>query len=335
MLNALNTSEQNLLPHALNAASGVPEWVELIPAGPRVEGVDLRWWMMTNPQRVLDVFEYNRKSADLVVDYEHGQEKLASAGHSAPAAGWIKELEIRDGAIWGRVKWTDRAANHIRDGEYRYMSPVILYETESREIVGIKSVALVNQPNLSLKALNRRDHNQETVVNLSKLREALGLSDDADETKIVAAVNSLKSERDVALNRSTTPDTSQYVPMATYNTALNRAQAAEQKLAEHETASKETEIETAINSALKDGKIAPADKEFYTASCRAEGGLESFKTFLKTKQPVVETKPTDTDKQPDKSDTKIALNRAQQEVAAAMGLSEAEMAEILKEEEAA
>ncbi|MNN95005.1 Mu-like prophage I protein [compost metagenome] len=47
------------------------------------------------------------------MDWEHAIEILAPAGQPAPAAGWFDQLEIREGALWGRVAWTPRAAAQV------------------------------------------------------------------------------------------------------------------------------------------------------------------------------------------------------------------------------
>lgn len=52
-------------------------------------------------------------------------------GEDTPAAGWIHEMAIgklgRPDWICGLVEWTDKAAQHIRDGEFRFTS--IVFDT--------------------------------------------------------------------------------------------------------------------------------------------------------------------------------------------------------------
>lgn len=73
-----------------------------------------------------------------------------------PAAGWIKELQSRPDGIWGRVLWTALLREMIAAKEYRFLSPTILYDAKTREIVGIKGAGLVPVcrvwPNLFLTA---------------------------------------------------------------------------------------------------------------------------------------------------------------------------------------
>lgn len=59
----------------------------------------------------------------MVIDYEHQTDHTSENGQPAPAAGWIRELDVRGGALWGRVEWTAKAAASIAAREYRYISP--------------------------------------------------------------------------------------------------------------------------------------------------------------------------------------------------------------------
>ncbi len=86
---------------------------------------------------------FTRHGVDVVIDYEHA----STTGGKAPAGGWIKSLVAggKDGLVGG-VEWTGDAAEEIRKGQYRYHSPVAIYERESRRVVALHSVALTNTP---------------------------------------------------------------------------------------------------------------------------------------------------------------------------------------------
>ena len=143
-----------LLPQ--NAPLAVPEWIQLLPPGPKIIGDDDRAWLHDQPDAVIAAF-YAQHIQELVIDFEHSTELQATQGHLAPAAGWIDQLEMRnDGSIWGHVhKWTPAARARISAGEYRYISPVFLFEPKTNRIRKLTSVALTNKPNLALAALNR------------------------------------------------------------------------------------------------------------------------------------------------------------------------------------
>lgn len=130
----------------------LPKWIQLLPTGPLIQGADGRAWTLGDPAALITAFQ--RRSKPLVVDWEHASEHRATQGLDAPAAGWIDQLEIRAGAIWGRVDWTPKAAQQIQNREYRYVSPVFTYRKDTQQVVALTSVALTNQPNLAL-SLNR------------------------------------------------------------------------------------------------------------------------------------------------------------------------------------
>ena len=67
-------------------------------------------------------------AADLPIDYEHQGERAVANGQPAPAAGWIRRIFERAGAVWGEVEWTGRAAAMLKAREYRFISPLFLYD---------------------------------------------------------------------------------------------------------------------------------------------------------------------------------------------------------------
>lgn len=87
---------------------------------------------------------------NLAIDYEHQSlERFNTRGDGLrPAAGWIGGLEVRDDGLWAvNVRWTERAAELLRNGEYRYFSPVLYWADERcSELVGLGPVALTNDP---------------------------------------------------------------------------------------------------------------------------------------------------------------------------------------------
>lgn len=87
-----------------NPTPTVPDWIELIPAGPAITGIDGRQWINDMPDRIVAAF--TARIHPMVVDYEHASEHRAPQGLDAPAAGWIDRLENRNDAIWGHVEWT-------------------------------------------------------------------------------------------------------------------------------------------------------------------------------------------------------------------------------------
>lgn len=320
---ALNTEAATLGQRlALNVelpAGELPEWVELLPAGEMVMGRDGRTWRNSNPHGVVEHFV--ARNVDLVIDWEHASEHRAPNGQDAPAAGWVKELAVREGAVWGRVEWTEKAAEQLQRKEYRYLSPVFLFTRDENQIVRLSSAGLTNQPNLALKALNQQTHQEDFPV-WKDLLKKLGLPEDATEAQAITALNQVQADLETAKNRDATPSLDKYVPRADFDQAQTRAANAEQTLKTLKKEREDEAIESAINQALEDGKIAPATVDYHKAQCRTEGGLERFKTFVESAPAITGDSGLDGRKAPGADK---ALNTETLKIAGMMGNSEEDL----------
>ena len=164
-----------------------PEWVQVLPAGPNIKGLDGRSWLFRNPKMIIHAFE--KMKVPMVIDYEHGQELKAPNGEEAPAAGWIEKLEERNGGeIWAKVDWTKKAEQSINSREYRFLSPAFLSDTISKEIISLSSVGLTNKPNLVMQSLNSREL-ESNSNSWSEVSKALGVQVNSNE-ELVEALNS-------------------------------------------------------------------------------------------------------------------------------------------------
>lgn len=337
-----------------------PEWVQLLPAGPEVVGIDKRRWLFDQVALGLVLAAFPRRGRPLVIDWEHATELRAPTGEEAPAAAWMHELQDRDGELWARVEWTPRAAEQVANREYRYLSPVFTYQQSTGRVVEIVSAGLTNSPNLRLQALNHEAEahpNQEDDMPLKPIAKALGLDDGSTADQIVTAVNTLRGKVDkvpavpVALCRAlglaedTSPDgvvqavntmktqsldLTRFVPRADYDQALAKAANAETRLKDQEAARLEGEINGLVDQAVREGKVAPASKDFFLASCRQQGGVDEFKKFLAS-APVLAA-----DKLPPReigADGAAKLTDTELAVCKAMGIEPKDYAKTLGKEE--
>lgn len=126
--------------------------IQLFPAG-EFRAVDGRptecanWLMNAEIAQVL-IAAARAKVTPYVLDYEHQTLKSATNGQPAPASGWFKDLEWREGeGLFATVDWTAAAASYIDRLEYRYISPVFSYDKSGR-VTGILHAALTNTPAL-------------------------------------------------------------------------------------------------------------------------------------------------------------------------------------------
>jgi phage I-like protein len=175
-----------------------PDWVHVLPKG-MFAGRDGRGpWTLSDPEGFIDrTLEYC-SGTDVVVDYEHQTERSEANGQPAPAAGWVKEYEVRPDGVWAKIAWTPRGAAMIRNGEYRYISPAF-FEDKEGNVIRLDSVALVGQPNLELKALNKAQKPLNSVQKqgvtsmdlLAQLAAILGLAEGATEEAVISAVKAL------------------------------------------------------------------------------------------------------------------------------------------------
>jgi phage I-like protein len=299
----------------------VPEWVQLIPAG-AVIGRDGRSWNNSQPEEIVASFVVLAR--DLPIDIEHATELKGPRGNPAPAVGWIQELTVRNGEIWGRAEWNEQGKSLVGERAYRYLSPVIVYDRASGRIVGVTSVGLTNQPNLKLPALNQSQSNEgadgpEESIMLKALLAALALPETATEAEALAKITGLKSDLATAANRAENPSLEKFVPRADYDAALARATNAETAINTIKSEQLENDITTAIDAALQEGKITPATADYHRAQCRQEGGLTRFADFCKA-APVIAGDSGLDGKSADGSGK--ALNAEEKKVCAALGISE-------------
>lgn len=168
--------------------SGVPKEIKILPLG-RVHS--------QKGDFIVDEesFEFIRKQfkarkLDLVIDYEH--QTLENV--QAPAAGWIKDLYKGEDAIIAKAEWTAKAAEYLKNKEYRYLSPVVLVRKKDQKATAIHSVALTNTPAIDgmfalVNSLDIEDLSEGgNIMDLKELAKALGLPETATEEEIRKAV---------------------------------------------------------------------------------------------------------------------------------------------------
>lgn len=299
-----------------SSSGDIPEWVELIPAGPRIQGRDGRWWLNDQPDAIVATFISLQR--DVPVDLEHATEIKAPAGEPAPAYGWIKELEVRDGQIWGRVEWTDDGRDLLLSRKYRYLSPAFVFDEATRRIERLSSVGLTNKHNLHLPALNHETEGDTSMPLSEAIRKALGLNAEATEADAVTSINNLQSEKTVALNAAQNPPLDKFVPRADYDQQKQTALNAQTELAQIKKDQQEDAVTTAVDAAIEARKITPANRDYYLACCREDGGLARFNEFV-GKQPALAKDSNLDGKKPEGENT--ALNQEQQQIAELFGNS--------------
>lgn len=260
--------------HATALTGELPEWVQLLPAG-TFTGLDGRGpYLNPDPEEVVRLTRERMAGSDLPIDYGHALEQDGPAGDAAPAAGWISDLEVREGQVWGRVAWTTAGARSIQGREYRFLSPVFAHPREGdKRVLWLLRAGLTNRPNLVMRSINSRSHQEEGLKELLKrIAAALGLSEEADEATVLARCSSLRSAGDgltrvaqsvelaatasadeivTAVQARGTPDPARYVPMEQFTQVSTALHAAQQEKGE-----------AVVDQLIRDGKLAPAQRDW-------------------------------------------------------------------------
>lgn len=166
-------------------------------------------WKLSDAQGRALAVKLNAIAAQtpLVIDYEHQTLQAEENGAPAPAAGFMTGFAWRDGqGLWATTEWTARAKGYITGGEYRYISPVLRYDPDTGDVVGLEMAALTNYPALLGMAavearLRAQLHPQEpTDMDLLKLLQALFNLPQATAEQMHSHITALKAkaEQDAA-----------------------------------------------------------------------------------------------------------------------------------------
>lgn len=265
-------------------------YMVLIPEG-IFRGIDGRpfdapHWNLTPERGHQITAALNQREIDMVIDYEHATLKSQESGEPAPAAGWLKSKSFTYiegvGLCSSQFEWLDKAKNFIELKEYRYLSPVFLYNKQG-DVLALLNTALTNTPALDqlpeakLAAAAQEffaQNNEEPTMKefLELMRKKLGLPETATEQEVMVAANSVFTKMDgafgttlaadqtldaaidkavevkIAANSQATPDPAQFVPMAVYKEAVAQAGNAD-------AVAKTKELDDLIIAACSDGRL--------------------------------------------------------------------------------
>ena len=269
--------------------------IQLFPAGTfaardgrpgNLRGVNATSWRLTAQDAEAVIAHWQRTATPLVVDYEHQTQLAAQNGRPAPAAGWITSLEWEEGrGLFAGVDWTDKARAHIRAGEYRYISPVFAFDRQSGAVLRLICAALTNHP-----ALDGMDAASATFTPyeeppMKQILAALGLPETADEAAALAALTTLRQERDSAKAQAeAAPDPKKFVTMTTFSAVQQEAAQLRDELTKLKNEARAAALKDDIEAALKDGRLTAATRGW--AESLAKTAPDALKAFLATQPPV-------------------------------------------------
>lgn len=301
------------------AATSAPEWILLLPAGD-ITTRDGRVLRNVSPDTILASFAADQR--DIPLDYEHATEVRAPEGLSAPAVGWINELKVEAGEVFGKVDWTAAGREAVESRAYRYISPVVHLEPEARTVLRISSVALTNDPALYIKSLNRRDapETQEETSMLKAIAKALNLAETATEAEILSAIAVQYSEKEQLSAKVAKPDPAVYVLRTEHDTLITTCAQLRAEVKTLKDADTEKEVVALVDAAISDGKVIPAIRDSELELCRALGATKYQERLSKLTPTLTPGESDTTRREPGKKSGQ--LDDAQKELCRRLGVSE-------------
>ncbi|HHV6870441.1 TPA: phage protease [Haemophilus influenzae] len=325
--------------------------IQLLPYGKfrATDGrpTDVEAWYVTDTNGADVVALANNQRNPLPIDYEHQIIHSLKNGKEAPSAGWMEYFYFTPQGIFADVRWTDKAADYIKNGEYRYISAVFAYDTDGY-VRKIFHAALTNTPALdgmeeamvaASVNLLQEDNPMDKKL-LAALCTLFVLKADASEADITEKVTALSAakgdssvdvldvyaklaekERSVAAlsTQVGNPDPAKFVPVdqvaalqADFN-ALKTSVEADKKAA-------------LITAALSQGKLAPALKDWAQSL-----SVEALSAYLE-KAPAMAALSGEPQAKGDPEQKVVALSAAESAAAKALGLSEKDYMATYKEQ---
>lgn len=342
--------------------------IQLFPAGTfaardgrpgNIEGVAATAWRLTADDAQALMQRWLLRQTPVVVDYEHQTHLAERNGQPAPAAGWVRALEMTPLGLYADVDWTDRARAAIRAREYQYVSPVFAYDRQTGQVLELISAALTNHPALDgmeparAKTTTATGGHPQMDKLLALLRTLLGLPAAADADACAAAIAAavpqgqgtladLLKAKDAALAtaqaqlttaQAAPPDPGKWVSLATFDAVQREAAALRAQLSELQSAQTAAALAGDIEAALKDGRLAVSAKGW--AEGMAKSHPDYLRAYLKAATPIPALAGTQTATQGQPADEPgaAAMTAEDQYVCAQLGMSAKDFAEAKAKED--
>lgn len=330
-------------------------WQQLLPKGEfrSRDGSpsDVPHWFLDEAiaQRLID--QVRSLKQDILVDYEHETVFKAKQGLDAGAvlaAGWFNADEIkwfddeeRQG-LFIKPRWTEKAYDHIKKGEFAFLSAVFPYD-ENGIPIEIRMAALTNDPGVTgmqrlavLSATIQEDYQMPEILRklLAKLgveiAEGVEASDEQLQTAL-SALETLQTDKQAADEKvatlsakSTGVDFTQYVPKATYDATV-------QQLAVLSAKANSNEVEQVIAKARNEGRALETEVEYLTGFGKQQG-VAALSAMLDQRPQIAvlsASQTTTTQVKPPEKGVAV-LSAADKEAAKLLGISEDDFAKQLE-----
>jgi phage I-like protein len=300
-----------------------PNEIQLFPAGEfrANDGrpADCACWVMTREIAETLIQQVAERATPLVIDYEHQTLRAIKNGQPAPAAGWFHSLEWREGeGLYAvNVEWTDSACAAIAANEYKFISPVFLYNPQGHVTVLLHS-ALTNTPALDgmdavmlaaasqLVTLSPQQPEESLVDDelikellsnlrwmfnlpatamtadiIAELQKAIDLISNGQGTATAASQGLLEllqaQTQQIADLSAKAYDPAKYVPIAGF-------EALQAQLNTERQHAQVSQVDSLVQAALSDGRLTPALEDW--AKELGRSNLVALTTHLDKAQPI-------------------------------------------------
>ncbi|HHF6329462.1 TPA: phage protease [Haemophilus influenzae] len=328
--------------------------IQLLPYGKfrATDGrpTDVEAWYVTDTNGADVVALANNQRNPLPIDYEHQIIHSLKNGKEAPSAGWMEYFYFTPQGIFADVRWTDKAADYIKNGEYRYISAVFAYDTDGY-VRKIFHAALTNTPALdgmeeamvaASVNLLQEDNPMDKKL-LAALCALFALKADASEADITEKVTALSAakgdspvdvldvyaklaEKEQSVAALSTqvgnPDPAKFVP-------VEQVAALQADFNELKTSVEADKKAALITAALSQGKLAPALKDWAQSL-----SIEALTGYLDKATPIAALAGGhQANEDPDKGNV-AALTAEQQAAAKMLGMTDSDYIKKYQSQEA-
>lgn len=254
-----------------------PDWIPLIPGGAVVIARDGRTFV---PDHATVISNFVAQGMPLPLDWDHA---LNHHEKSSPAAAWVDALEVRDGALWGRIEfWTPKGKESVESGEYRFISPTMSIDPDTLRVVDLWNASLVNDPALIMPSLFAREKGKipmkKTIVDLL---QAFGLD---PESATDAQISDVKATYEKGLTPSEEPSLDSHVPVEQYEALVAELAVLKAQVAQHEEEALGAKVDAVISAALQNGTLLPSERAFFEASARKD--LQAVVDLFSKRKPM-------------------------------------------------
>jgi len=177
---------------------------------------------------------------DLLIDYDHQSLLFTQNKQALAAAGTFNgsglQWQDNQGLFATGVQWTAAAKQKINSGDYRYISPLFTYDSQTGAVTQLISIAVTNNPAIKnmqaieLAAASFLNPPEKNTMN-KKLIALLGLAETADQEAILAACTALKASPSIPTDLLAALSLDDKAKQEDVLTAVKTLQADKEKLA--------------------------------------------------------------------------------------------------------